>query len=1159
MAGDFDLSSRITADASGLVAAGAQGEAAYEGLDKAQRAAAAGAAALETATERGVQSAERRAQAGGRVNAALDEEVRATRSATTETLGQVVARESASQSAIEAATAEARLSAAVSESERSAAAAALAHLRLEEAQNRVRASTVAAGQATAFAGEQIVGYGRGTINLLDNFGRTEKGLTDQERALRNNGFALRNLGQQFGDFATQVSLGGSVAQAFGAQIGQVGFALSTFESGPLAAVGRFFTGPWGIALTVAAVAFAPLIGKLFETGEATKSLTADQSTLATYLDRTTGKVREQIGYLDLLASAKDNAQKRDEARESYAASRRQFIDVGQSLVGGSGTGGFFSRIGANDNARAGYGQRTTPQLSGAGRDAVENVLTAYSLKTINAADATKRLQTLVDKGIVPPAAVKSLIDAGIQTGTYARQADTLTLNIARVAKATGTATAAQLALVAANTNGAAADTSLADARAKLGAATSAVERAQARLDLTRRTGKAAVDAGTLSLKAYEERVLAGEKAVNVAQAAEEKARKGKTASGQAARQLAADNRDADKAANELAAYNDKLAATFERVLARIDPLTAAAREYAKTLAELAELQEGGFLGGGKGIDLGGGLVINPPSAAALRGGLEAGKALTRAGEDAAADAAGVFRDNAGRTGQDQLDDIVGSIDNMAEASDAASNRFLSLADAAETVGSALSSIFGRGVGGKVAGALDTLLNPGKAEEQNKRLTDSVDKIAKGFGISDEAAGKIGRISGKAIAGATTGAITNSLLEPLGKALGVKTSATGAKIGGAIGSFLPIPGGDIIGSVIGSITGGLFKKTKSGSATITAGGVGTASGNSDSYREAAGQLAGSVSDSLNRIVSTLGGTLGDFSVSIGQRKKKFVVDGSGSGKTKGGGTQSFDTAEEAQAAALANALADGAVAGISAAMQRALRENGDIDKGVAEALKVKEVEGLIGGLGDSLKAQFTSFDQVAADRVRVARAYGLDVLAVERTNAKQRTELVDSILKSRIGSLTDFLNDAKFGDLFEGSATDRRAALQKEIGSVQVQAEAGVDGAADRLAQLEQQLITTTREAFGTAAIEFGTDRANGISAVERVIQMETDRVNAAAATTQAQGASLNALVSGNNETNNLIAITNTRLSDISAALASGGIAAGFNAITARTPLKGVFA
>src|SRR3546814_7960625 len=83
-----------------------------------------------------------------------------------------------------------------------------------------------------------------------------------------------------------------------------------------------------------------------------------------------------------------------------------------------------------------------------------------------------------------------------------------------------------------------------------------------------------------------------------------------------------------------------------------------------------------------------------------------------------------------------------------------------------------------------------------------------------------------------------------------KALGIKQSKTGAAIGGAIGSFVPIPGGAAIGGLIGGTIGGLFKKTKQGGATISAtdGVLGTSLfGNSGAAKKAASAAAGSVTE------------------------------------------------------------------------------------------------------------------------------------------------------------------------------------------------------------------------------------------------------------------------------------------------------------------------
>lgn len=433
-----------------------------------------------------------------------------------------------------------------------------------------------------------------------------------------------------------------------------------------------------------------------------------------------------------------------------------------------------------------------------------------------------------------------------------------------------------------------------------------------------------------------------------------------------------------------------------------------------------------------------------------------------------------------------------------------------------------------------------------------------ERIAKGF-TSDENAKafgeKVGKISGKAFGGAATG----SFVSGISNTLGIKMNSTGAQIGGAIGSLLPIPGGEIIGSIAGGLLGNLVKgPTRSGYSAITTNAAGASSSSISGGRNSVGRqteavtYADAVIQGLQQIAQGLGGAVaGNLNLgTIGTQGDKYVFDSDGAGSAAG---VKVDTLEEAVAAALSSAIGKGAVVGISEAMRKALASSKDVNAAIAEALKVKEVEDLIGGLGSQLKAQFTAFDRTAAERVRVAKQYGLDVLAIEKLNAEQRTELVDSALKARVASLGEFLNSVKFGDLFEGSATDRRAALLTEIAKVQTQAEAGKDGAADKLSQLYEQLLSSSRENFGTAGGQFSTDRAAAISGVERVIQMESDRVKEAAGTAQA---TVDALAKGNalaDEANNLLSRVATGVDNLTSAVnASNGYSSGGGANYAAT-------
>lgn len=420
------------------------------------------------------------------------------------------------------------------------------------------------------------------------------------------------------------------------------------------------------------------------------------------------------------------------------------------------------------------------------------------------------------------------------------------------------------------------------------------------------------------------------------------------------------------------------------------------------------------------------------------------------------------------------------------------------------------------------------------------------KLAKGVGISDEGAKKIGQLSGKAFSGAATGQIANEFLKPLGKMLGFRTSNTGAQVGGAIGSLTGIPGGDIIGSIIGSVIGGLFKSgPKKGSATIT--NVYDSPVAKGSFKEQTTALAESIQGGLLQIAESLGGSLGGFAVSIGynEKKKKYVVDTAGLGRLKSGDdiTREFESEQEAIVFAIMDAIRDGAVQGLSDAVKKALGRYSDVDRSLREALKVQQLEDLIGGIGGSLTRVFKQFDTEAAERVRLAKDYGLDLVTVERINAEQRTKLVDDLLKQRLGALQDLQKSILYGDLYEGDAATRRSALIADITKVTADAEAGVEGATDQLADLYRQLLGTSKEAYGTAGPEYAADRDLVTSGLDHIIQVERDRIQQASAYQEATLAAANTNNALTNETNSLLAEVNGQLATL-IGLSGGGAFSG---------------
>ncbi len=393
--------------------------------------------------------------------------------------------------------------------------------------------------------------------------------------------------------------------------------------------------------------------------------------------------------------------------------------------------------------------------------------------------------------------------------------------------------------------------------------------------------------------------------------------------------------------------------------------------------------------------------------------------------------------------------------------------------------------------------------------------------------------------GKALGGAQTGTIVAGVAN----AVGIKLSKTGSQIGGAIGSFIPIPGGQIIGSIVGGLIGKLFGKTKTGGVSLgLANGKASITGTGGNSAQLKSQLtgsAGSINSALGQIAQALGGDLGSFSVAIGKRKDEFRVSGSGSignaTAKKTGADIIYKGKDEAAAiqAAIQNAIADGAVKGLSAAVQKALKSSSDIDAAIKEALKVQDTELFIGGIAAQIEKQLKDFEKQAAERLRIARQYGFDVVKLEERNAKDRLKLTEKLLTDQVGSLQSLIAEMTSGALFEGSAVDRRNALLSQISMTKAAADAGEEGAADKLAKLLEDLNVVSKEAFGSTG-GFASDRSTILDAARDTIAKANQRINDARASDPALAQTNAALDENNDQNSRLIAL----LDDLPARLAA---------------------
>lgn len=420
----------------------------------------------------------------------------------------------------------------------------------------------------------------------------------------------------------------------------------------------------------------------------------------------------------------------------------------------------------------------------------------------------------------------------------------------------------------------------------------------------------------------------------------------------------------------------------------------------------------------------------------------------------------------------------------------------------------------------------------------------------------------GSAASKLILGNGGSGVGGALGGAIGQKMGEKFLSSGfEKVGGKLLGSLAGPLGGILGGVVGGLLGSAFKKTTTGYAVAS--NTGVSSGGSNKQLAANAQASGdSIQGALSSIADRLGATIGDYAVSIGMRSSGWVsVSGSGSSqvadnrwkKRNVGGDLLYDGKDPEQAlkVAIQNAIQDGAIEGVSAAVKKALGSSSDIDTALREALKVADVELLLGGIGAQFQKSFREFENQAKERLRVAREYGFDLVKLEAQNAKDRLKLSEQLLKDQVGGLQDLIREMTSGSLFEGSAVDRRDKLLTEIATAKSKVDAGEEGAADTLAQLLQQFNEVSKEVYGTTG-GFASDRQTILDAANDSVAKAKAQIAAAQAATDP--AVVEALDENNDQNAAMLSelgLNNEYLREILAGLSGRGGAAGLAAL-ART-------
>jgi tape measure domain-containing protein len=290
-------------------------------------------------------------------------------------------------------------------------------------------------------------------------------------------------------------------------------------------------------------------------------------------------------------------------------------------------------------------------------------------------------------------------------------------------------------------------------------------------------------------------------------------------------------------------------------------------------------------------------------------------------------------------------------------------------------------------------------------------------------------GGLGSKLGDALNGASRGAFASNIAS----AIGLKQSATGAKIGGAIGSFVPIPFGAEIGGLIGGTLGGLFKKAKVGSAGITTdqfGQLAATAGKGTNAKAVQGAvgLAGSVSDGLQQIADQLGAKItGTSNVQIGTYKDQIRVSTNGTpiGGKGSSGAITFKDEQEAVQYAIRDAISDGVLTGISEASQRILKSGQDLNKAIQKALLIESipkrllaatdpVRAAVNDLNDQYSQLIAALNEGKASAQQYADAqklYDIDRAKTIADASKAATSAIDDYLKGMLSGSSSPLNKA----------------------------------------------------------------------------------------------------------------------------------------------------
>lgn len=394
-----------------------------------------------------------------------------------------------------------------------------------------------------------------------------------------------------------------------------------------------------------------------------------------------------------------------------------------------------------------------------------------------------------------------------------------------------------------------------------------------------------------------------------------------------------------------------------------------------------------------------------------------------------------------------------------------------------------AGIFGKVLGGTTWHTVDADGNRMVRQlgDEFSRVLDNVFGSKGSFSKVLEGAG-LGIATGGIAYGNNPGAITGA---GIGGALGEATfKKLAPKLFKSLGDFAG-PLGSIAGALLGGALGSVFSKTKKGFAVVSNTGV-TAGGNSRDLTASSRTSGTGIQAALQGIADQLGGSIGNYAVSIGKRSSGYIrVSASGSSRVadksfakNGGADLLYDGKDEAEAMriALLNALQDGAIKGIREGSQRLLKAGTDIETALKKALSFEDVFKRLKSFRDPVGAALDALDlefNRLKDIFKEAGASAAEYADLEALYGIERAKAVKAANDQILGSLRDLQKALTVGN-DALSLRDRNAAALAVYNPLAARVQAGDTTAYDDFVKASEDLLNIQRELYGSTGAYFST-------------------------------------------------------------------------------------